>query len=190
MVDAPKAQTSVEHRRKHARICIDFVEAEQVIEPIDGMLGRFGDAIDQVGDFARPDPPIEAKDLQNKCSQHRQKVNQKLDRRDGGNRRKYDDGASDDAAGQKGEGNRQTAIVAAITRNAFDGQYEVLKREHRRQRRLKRNVRCQRRLRAEMFERRIAKQHARNNHCRFADYRRERYPFVARKFVSRHRRFC
>ena len=113
VIDAPEAERAVEYRGKDARVRVDLVKIEEIVNAVDADLEEFELPVDAVDEVRGAHDFVETADLEKELQQDRQEVGDQLERDDDELEGGHQDGPEDDTAGDKHDGEREAAAVFA-----------------------------------------------------------------------------
>ena len=187
MVDAPEAQTAVEHAREDARIRADLVKIKQVVNLVHKDFDGFQYVIGRVDDRGRAHEFVDVKNLEDERQQHRNKVRDEFERNHENFENCHDDGSDDDSSRKKGDRYRKSSLVIAMPCDELDADDEILKDEDGEGRVFYRHGLGEEQLHLEdMLDDGIAEECARDEHENFENDGGNRDALVAREFVFSH----
>ena len=113
MVDTPKTQAAIEHRREYAGISPYFIEIEPIIEAIDAIFDGFEESVDEV-------------DLRSESREYGEEVDEELESDDCADGDDHEHETQDDSAGDECDWDRRSTIIVAVTGDDLDSCDDIL----------------------------------------------------------------
>ena len=126
VVDTPKTQAAIEHRREYAGISPYFIEIEPIIEAIDAIFDGFEESVDEVDPFCRTAPFIDAQDLRSESREYGEEVDEELESDDCADGDDHEHETQDDSAGDECDWDRRSTIIVAVTGDDLDSCDDIL----------------------------------------------------------------
>lgn len=126
VVDTPKTQAAIEHRREYAGISPNFIEIEPIIEAIDAIFDGFEESVDEVDPFCRTAPFIDAQDLRGESREYGEEVDEELESDDCADGDDHEHETQDDSAGDECDWDRRSTIIVAVTGDDLDSCDDIL----------------------------------------------------------------